>query len=117
MKKVGNSYWMWLLLLIIVEVSSITMIKYASTNNTISLLIPGIIGFGILGYILYNIFNLGSMAVTSAIWDILSIIIITIIAVSFFGEKVDIYHGLGLIFAIIALLFVNKKDIQDSLSL
>ena len=116
MKGLNNTYWILLIILIIVEVSSITMIKYAAMNNDKILLIPGIIGFGVLGYILFNIFNLGSMAVTNAIWDILSIIIITIIAITLFEEKIDIYHGIGLFFAILALLLVNKSDIQETFS-
>ena len=116
MEGLNNTYWILLIILIIVEVSSITMIKYAAMNNDKILLIPGIIGFGVLGYILFNIFNLGSMAVTNAIWDILSIIIITIIAITLFEEKIDIYHGIGLFFAILALLLVNKSDIQETLS-
>ena len=40
MKGLNNTYWILLIILIIVEVSSITMIKYAAMNNDKILLIP-----------------------------------------------------------------------------
>ena len=65
-----------------------------------------------VGIILYNIFMLGNLVMTRAVWDILSIILLTIIGVTFFNEKLNIKHLIGLVCAIMALLFVNYDDIK-----
>jgi multidrug transporter EmrE-like cation transporter len=107
----NEKYWGLLFLLIIIEVISISLIKYSSIYNKKYIKYIGFIGFTIVGILLYNIFLLGNLVITRAIWDVLSIILLTIIAITFFNEKLDKYHFMGLIFAIIALFLVNYNDI------
>lgn len=106
------NYWILLFSLIIVEVLSISLIKYSTIYNKKYIKYIGFIGFTIVGILLYNIFMLGNLVMTRAVWDVLSIILLSIIAVTFFNEKLDIFHLIGLIFAIIALIFVNYHDIK-----
>ena len=108
----NTKYWGLLLFLIIIEVISISLIKYSIVYNKNYIKYLGIIGFAIVGALLYYLFTLGDIVITRAIWDVLSIILLTLIAVTFFNEKLDRYHFIGFIFAIIALFFVNYSDIK-----
>ena len=108
----NEKYWGLLFLLIIIEVISISLIKYSIVYNEKYMKYIGIIGFATVGALLYYLFSLGDIVITRAIWDVLSIILLTLIAVTFFNEKLDRYHFIGFIFAIIALFFVNYNDIK-----
>ncbi len=99
LKNFKYVYWILLLILIIVDVISTGLIK-SSVNSMNNYYLYGMLGFFISGYILYLLLDLGDLAVTNAIWDILSIILISIIGIVYFRETYNIYHITGLFLAL-----------------
>tara|TARA_B100000035_G_C20965690_1_gene538646 strand:+ start:429 stop:782 length:354 start_codon:yes stop_codon:yes gene_type:complete len=114
LKNFKYVYWILLLILIIVDVISTGLIK-SSVNSMNNYYLYGMLGFFISGYILYLLLDLGDLAVTNAIWDILSIILISIIGIVYFRETYNIYHITGLFLAFTSLFFINYTEIKNIL--
>lgn len=116
LKNFKYAYWILLLILIVVDVISTGLIK-SSVDNMNNYYLYGMIGFFISGYILYLLLDLGELAITNAIWDILSIILISIIGIVYFRETYNIYHIIGLFLAVTSLFFINYSEIKNILKI
>ena len=112
--NVKYMYWILLFSLIGIDVLSTGLIKQA-TIDVNHYYIFGMLGFFFSGYILYLLLGLGKLATINAVWDIMSIILISIIGILYFRESYDIYHMTGLLLAIVSLLFINYTDIRNAL--
>lgn len=110
LKKIKYIYWILILILIIIDVISTGIIKQSATHMNHYYLL-GMLGFFISGYVLYLLLDMGTLAVINATWDILSIILISIIGIIYFKESYNIYHMTGLFFAFISLFFINYNEI------
>jgi len=110
LKKIKYIYWILIFLLIFIDVISTGIIKQSATNMNHYYLF-GMLGFFISGYILYLLLDLGDLAVINATWDILSIILISILGIIYFKESYNIYHITGLFLAFISLFFINYSEI------
>lgn len=114
LKNVKYAYWILLLILILVDVISTGLIK-SSVDSMNNYYIYGMVGFFISGYILYLLLDLGELFITNSVWDILSIILISVIGIVYFRETYNIYHIIGLLFAFISLFFINYREIKNIL--
>lgn len=110
LNKIKYMYWILIFSLIVVDVISTGIIKQSVSEINHNYLY-GMIGFFISGYILYLLLDMGNLAIINATWDILSIILISIIGIIYFKESYNTYHIIGLIFAFISLFFINHDEI------
>jgi small multidrug resistance pump len=113
LKGFKYSYWLLILLLIIIDVISTGLIKQSAVNVD-HYYLYGMVGFFISGYVLYILLGMGKLATINAVWDIVSIILISIIGIIYFKESYDKYHMIGLILAIVSLFFINYSEIRES---
>ncbi len=106
-----NYLYFLVIILIILESFAMSTIEY-SANNRDYYFVFGIFLYIIIGLILYKILIYRDLAVTNALWNVSTIILVTFISVFYFKEKIDIYGKIGILFAILSILFIEHKNIQ-----
>ena len=106
-----NYLYLLVIILIILESFAMSTIEY-SANNRDYYFVFGIFLYIIIGLILYKILIYRDLAVTNALWNVSTIILVTFISVFYFKEKLDNYGKLGILFAILSILFIEHKNIQ-----
>lgn len=105
-----------LIILIIVEAFSESLIRYSITNKPLgfikkkseqlSLGVIGYIGVAFLFYLFLKYFK-GSFAFANAIWQIGNIIIITLISMFLFNTKLNTFQWIGFSLLIIGLILFS----------
>jgi small multidrug resistance pump len=100
-----------LIMLVIIEAVAMSSIEYGA-NNKYNIFMVGILLYPLVGYILYLLLIDGDLAITNAKWNILSIILVTIIGIFIFKEKVSIYGKCGLVLAILSIFLMEYENIK-----
>ena len=78
------------------------------------LTIFGILLYGIVAYILYRILIHGKLAITNALWNATTVILVTLVGVFYFKEELNKYECIGIFFAILAVIFMEMDTILKS---
>ena len=90
--------WELLVCIIIVETCAAASLRRAV--DTPSWLMPGVLLYGTVGYILYKIEERGiSLAITNALWNASSTVTFTMLSVFFFGVSLTTRQWVGVILA------------------
>ena len=97
---------MLIILLIILESISITLLKKSSVNNNKLYIISFIIYIFII-YILYYLFKTKSMTITFTLWNMGAIIMTSLIGWFYFNNKFNKYQLIGLLMAILSIPLLN----------
>ena len=105
-----NYLYLLIIILIILEAVAMSTIEY-SANNRNMYYILGIIMYMLVGFLLYKILINSDLAKTNAIWNVVSIILVTIISVIYFKEPLTFYTKLGIFFAILSIVFLEIDNI------
>ena len=108
-----NYIYLYLLIviLIILEVFAMTTIEYSANNKNYYYVI-GILLYMLIGFLLYKILINSNLAKTNAIWNVISIILVTLISVIYFKEELTIYTKFGIIFAVISIIFLEFENLS-----
>lgn len=72
--------------------------------------ILGIIGYVVLSIILYNSYNYESMGHMNLVWSCVSIISAFVVSHYLFGEKINRYTILAIIYALLAIHTAHLSD-------
>lgn len=101
-----------LIILVILEILSVSSLKYWSVEKNNIFLYLGILGYlsvGILfAYILYTHSN---MTVINALWQVLNIILVSTVGILIYKEKLTNLQYIGIIFAIIATIIFSISEV------
>lgn len=102
--------WIFLILAIVCEVFGVSVMNYSQEGNQIFVYVFMFVMIGIAYYFMSISIRTISVGVAYAIWEIVGLSLITIIAVFIFGTplKTQEYIGLGL--AIIGITLVNLGE-------
>lgn len=103
--------YLLIIILIILEAFAMSTIEY-SANNRNKYYVIGILLYMFVGFLLYKILINSDLAKTNAIWNVVSIILVTIISVIYFNEPLTIYTQIGIIFAILSIVFLEIENIN-----
>lgn len=102
-----------MLIMTSVDIIMESSVKLYRTNNNIKYIVFAMILYS-LQPLLFN-YNMKTtkmgMAETNILWNITSTIIVTIIGVYYFKEKLENHSKLGITFGIIAIFLLNYTDI------
>ena len=91
-----------LLLLVLVEISSIILLRNHKHNYSILL---GILGYLLVGCILaYILYNYPNLTIINTLWQVLNIVLVSFIGLFYFKEKLSFKEFLALFFAIISII-------------
>jgi len=114
MSKILSNTWVLLIILIIVETISMSFLAYDKKKYR-GIYIIGIFGYALVAFIFYKILQNKSITGANAVWNIGSIIIVTIVGIVFFKTKLDKYQYLGLLLAIISVLLIEHDSFKQIL--
>ena len=111
-KNINFKLFIVILLLIFIEASAQTLLEKASSitlnkkNNKHLFLIIGMLFYALVGYIYYIALSSHlSLAIVNIIWQTATIIVITLISIFYFNQKLSIKEIIGIIILIIGSLF------------
>ena len=99
-----------IILLVIIEAIAMSIIEY-SANKKNNFYIIGLLLYILVGYVLYNILIHKQLATTNSLWNVLSIILVTCIGVFYFKEELSNYGKIGILFAILSVIFIEFENL------
>jgi small multidrug resistance pump len=106
-----NNMWLLLIIIIIVESLSLALLA-AGVKYSNNIYILGILGYALVAFIFYLILKTKKpLTKANTLWNIGSIVLITLIGLIIFKEKIDIYQSIGLLLAFISILFIEHDNI------
>lgn len=109
-----NNFWFLVLCIITIETVSLTILASdAKNSNGYRYIAFG--GYIIVGFLFLRVLKLKSMSKANAIWNILSIILVSIVGYFLFRETIDYIQGLGMVLAIISILLIEHVEIRKLL--
>jgi drug/metabolite transporter (DMT)-like permease len=83
-------------------------------NNKLYIL--EIIIYGFVGYIFYRLLLLSNLALTNSKWNVMSIIIVTSIAIIIFKDKVTLLQSIGIFLSIISIIMMEYEELKKYLN-
>ena len=94
--------------IVLIEVfSQISIKKYVSSNHSLLyLLLGGVVGYMIYGYLLTHIFASKKLSITNALVSQTSVVLLAIVGYFFFQERLTFKETLGLLFAFISVILL-----------
>ena len=106
-----NYLYLLIIVLIILEAFAMSTIEH-SANNQNHYFILGIFLYMLVGFLLYKILIYRNLATTNALWNVTSIVLVSFIGVFYFGEPLDNYSKIGIVFAILSIIFMEFNNIK-----
>jgi drug/metabolite transporter (DMT)-like permease len=100
-----------LISIVVCEALAMSIIDYSAIHNN-KLYILGIIIYGFVGYILYRLLLLSNLALTNSKWNVMSIIIVTSIAIIIFKDKVTLLQGIGILLSIVSIIMMEYEELK-----
>ena len=105
-----KTMWSLIITIAIIETFAMSTIEY-SANNKNNYYIFGIFLYCIVAYILYKILVSSKLAITNALWNATTVILVTLVGIYYFKEKLSNYQYIGLLFAILAIVFMEMDTL------
>lgn len=102
--------WIFLVLAIVCEVFGVSVMNYSQEGNQIFVYGFMFAMIGIAYYFMSISIRTISVGIAYAIWEIVGLSLITIIAVFFFGASLKTQEYIGLALAIIGIILVNLGE-------
>ena len=106
----NKTLWFMILIIAVLETTAMGIIE-DSANKHNKYFIIGILIYAIVAYILYIILKKGNVAITNALWNATTVVLVTLMGIFYFNEKFTTYQYIGLAFAILAIVFIEMKQI------
>ena len=99
---------LYLLLIVAIEILSVTSLKHWSLHHNNIFLILGLVGYLIVGSIFAFLLKTHSeMTIINTFWQILNIIFVSIVGSLVYKEQLNVYQYIGVGLAIISTVFLS----------
>lgn len=99
---------MYISSLVIIELLSVSSLKYWSETNKYIFLYLGLLGYLLVGTLFAYILNIHSdMSIINSLWQVLNIILVSIIGIMIYKEKLSVVQYIGLSLAIISVILLS----------
>ena len=99
---------MYISSLVIIELLSVSSLKYWSETNKSIFLYLGLLGYLLVGTLFAYILNIHSdMSVINSLWQVLNIILVSIIGIMIYKEKLSVIQYIGISLAIISVILLS----------
>ena len=103
----------WALFVVIAVLETIAMgIIEDSANKNNNYYFLGILIYTLVAYTLYQILKTTNVAITNALWNATTVILVTLMGIFYFEEKFTFYQYIGLGFAILAIIFIEMPTLK-----
>ena len=101
----------WVSTITIIEAIAMSIIEYSANNNN-NYYILGVFIYIIVPLILYKLLLKGSLSIINSLWNVSSIILVTMIGLTFFKDKVTKYKIMGILFALSSIICMEYDNIE-----
>jgi spermidine export protein MdtJ len=105
-----NHVWIFILVIAVLETIAMGIIEDSANKHNKYFLI-GILMYTLIAYILYEILKSGNVAITNALWNATTVILVSLMGIFYFNEKFSIYQYIGLAFAVLAIIFIEMPNL------
>ena len=95
--------------LVIIETFAISLLKMYNETNNVKLLLFACLLYPLLGFIFAKVIKEKGVAIGNAMWQITTIILVSLWGNVYFKESIDIYERIGLLFGVVSVFLFNKK--------
>ena len=107
-----NSGNIWFFILVIAVLETIAMgIIEDSANKRNKYFLIGVIIYTLVAYVLYEILKTTNVAITNALWNATTVILVSCMGIFYFKEEFTIYQYIGLAFAVLAIIFIEMPNL------
>jgi len=101
-----------LIILVLLEILSVSSLKYWSVKKNNTFLYLGILGYLSVGFLFAYILNTHSnMTIINALWQVLNIILVSTVGILIYKEKITNLQYIGILFAIIATTIFSISEV------
>lgn len=108
MYKMKTNSILYIIILVTIELLSVTVIKQWSISNNNIFLTLGLLGYLIVGGFFAYILHIHSeMTVINSLWQVMNIILVSVIGLFIYKEKLTLIQTLGVICAVIATVLLS----------
>lgn len=106
-----KTIWALILVIAVLETIAMGIIEDSANKNNMYYLL-GIVIYTLVAYTLYHILKNGNVAITNALWNATTVILVSLMGVFYFEEKFTIYQYIGLGFAVLAIIFIEMPALK-----
>ena len=92
---------------IIVEVAATACLKQSDGMSHLLPTMASLLGYGISFYLLSKVLDIVPMGISYGIWSGIGIVLVSIMGLVFFGQKLDMAACLGLGLIVLGVLVIN----------
>lgn len=101
-----------LIILVLLEILSVSSLKYWSVKKNNTFLYLGILGYLSVGFLFAYILKTHSnMTIINALWQVLNIILVSTVGILIYKEKITNLQYIGILFAIIATTIFSISEV------
>ena len=107
----NNTIWALILVIAVLETIAMGIIEdSANKNNNYYFL--GILIYTLVAYTLYQILKTANVAITNALWNATTVILVSLMGIFYFEENFTFYQYIGLGVAILAIIFIEMPTLK-----
>ena len=107
MYKMEAKSLLYIVILVIVELLTVTSLKHWSTTKNNLFLYLGLFGYLVVGGIFAYILHIHSdMTVVNSLWQVLNVILVAAVGLMIYKEKLTTKQTIGVVLAIIATILL-----------
>ena len=92
---------------ILVEVAATAFLKQSDGMSRLLPTIASLLGYGVSFYLLSQVLKIVPMGISYGIWSGVGIVLVSIMGLLFFGQKLDLAACLGLGLIVLGVLVIN----------
>lgn len=95
-----------------IDVFMLTLIKTISLDKVkwIRFMIAPTLIYAIQPWIFLESMKYETLVVMNLLWDVISDVLVTIVGLFFYGEKLGVYKSMGVLLSFISIIFMSLHD-------
>lgn len=105
------SLYLIILLVSCFEALAQSSVHYANKKNNKWFILIGIICYIIVSFLIYKAYNYKGVGMVNAIWSGMSIVLMVLIGVLVFKEKITTQEYIGIFLILLGMLLTNQRNI------
>lgn len=92
---------------ILAEVSATACLKQSAGMSRLLPTVASLLGYGISFYLLSKVLNVVPMGISYGIWSGIGIVLVSLMGLLFFGQKLDMAACIGLALIVLGVLIIH----------
>ena len=92
---------------IVVEVAATALLKQSDGMSRLLPTVASLLGYGISFFLLSKVLDIVPMGISYGIWSGIGIVLVSLMGLLFFGQKLDLAACLGLGLIVLGVLVIN----------